>query len=264
MGKIEIAWNSKMKVKERVFFFFLGLFGFVFCTYMFVKGVGKAYSFEEYINLISYSPFILLGFLFMTAVFDWNNSKVKNVLCGILGAFIMLFVLRREAQIWLMSFVAGVALLVIYKMLENVLVTITTFFLSALLLVPVLFRMFDYFFYSGSFVPYLTLVVYILIYRFLGFNFNKWILKKFGNTYASDFYNEKHFKNLLSLIYTVIFVIINISLYSFSLEDVGFNLINNSFLTSLAIVQLDWKNILVFINDTENKRSVGEKNETKI
>lgn len=253
MNKIKIAWNPQTKGKERLILFGIGFFMFVFCSYRFVNSINQMNNFEEYITLAAYLPFVLIGFLLMTIIFDWNNIKVKFILCGILGAFLMLVVLKREAQIGLILFATSVASLIIYKMLENILVTITTFFLSALICLPVLFMILGLIINNGILVVYIALTVYVFIYKIIGLKVNKWVLNHFIKTCEHEYYNAKHFKNLLSLIYITIFFGLNLGVYAYGLDDVWFNLINNAFLTAITIIQLNWKNIFIFTNNVEQQ-----------
>lgn len=95
--------------------------------------------------------------------------------------------------------------------------------------------------------------LFIVVYRILGKIINQWFIDKMlGAEEESKTYDDEQLKNQILLIYMLIFVCLNVWLYQEKIDSETWNLINNSFLTGLAIIQIDWKKIVFYFSKTSN------------
>lgn len=60
----------------------------------------------------------------------------------------------------------------------------------------------------------------------------------------------------------LIFVCLNVWLYREQIDGETWNLINNSFLTGLAIIQIDWNKIVFYFGKDSNENIVDEEDKT--
>ena len=96
-------------------------------------------------------------------------------------------------------------------------------------------------------VLYVLFSLFIVFYRILGKTINQWfIAKMIGFEEESKTYDSEQLKNQILFMYMVVFVCLNIWLYQEQIDSETWNLINNSFLTGLAIIQIDWNKIIFY------------------
>lgn len=153
----------------------------------------------------------------------------------------------------ILLFIISFAALVVYLIFENVFITIFSFIVCVFISLYLILRLFLFIathipamsLLNGFLGIYIATVVSLILYKVIALKLNKFLLKFFGNKEAHDLYDEKHLKNLLNVIYLFAFIIINILYYSILIDDIWFNYINNTFLTLLVIINVDWENILL-------------------
>lgn len=94
-------------------------------------------------------------------------------------------------------------------------------------------------------VVYSMSSLYIVVYRAIGKKLNHWFIANvMGFKKESETYDDAQLKNQILLIYMVTFVLINLWVYLGKMDEHSWNLINNSFLTGLAIIQIDWNKLI--------------------
>lgn len=76
----------------------------------------------------------------------------------------------------------------------------------------------------------------------------------------SKTYDSEQLKNQILFMYMVVFVCLNIWLYQEQIDSETWNLINNSFLTGLAIIQIDWNKIMFYFK--KHSVNIVDKEET--
>ncbi len=252
-----ISWNKNLNAKTRVIFFIVNLGIFILS----IIGINYWSEIDDLAlkyTIISISSILNpFSFLFMLSILDWKNKKVKVILYIILGiilgALSMLLIYNNNIRIATLVFMVSMGAFIIYKIFENVFVTIFSFlfFVSMSFLLILKFLIFitphvpKMSQINGFLWVYISTVVSLILYKVIALKLNQFLLKFFGNKEAHDLYDEKHLKNLLNVMYLFAFIIINICYYSVLIDDIWFNYINNTFLTLLAIINVDWENILL-------------------
>ena len=110
-------------------------------------------------------------------------------------------------------------------------------------------------------VLYVLFSLFIVFYRILGKTINQWfIAKMMGFEEESKTYDSEQLKNQILFMYMVVFVCLNIWLYQEQIDSETWNLINNSFLTGLAIIQIDWNKIIFYFK--KHSVNIVDKEET--
>ena len=110
-------------------------------------------------------------------------------------------------------------------------------------------------------VLYVLFSLFIVFYRILGKTINQWfIAKMMGFEEESKTYDSEQLKNQILFMYMVVFVCLNIWLYKEQIDSETWNLINNSFLTGLAIIQIDWNKIIFYFK--KHSVNIVDKEET--
>lgn len=110
-------------------------------------------------------------------------------------------------------------------------------------------------------VLYVLFSLFIVFYRILGKTINQlFIAKMMGFEEESKTYDSEQLKNQILFMYMVVFVCLNIWLYQEQIDSETWNLINNSFLTGLAIIQIDWNKIIFYFK--KHSVNIVDKEET--
>lgn len=88
------------------------------------------------------------------------------------------------------------------------------------------------------------------------------IYEKLATTFAIEKKGEERWyeqlKNQILLIYMVTFVFLNVWLFQETIDTDIWNLINNSFLTGLAIIQIKWNKIVFYFRNNSEDNAVDE------
>lgn len=253
----KIPWNNNIKTRSRILIF-------IVCSILLIGAIlWSKYLFalnnftETRWSIILCSIIIPFSFIFILSLLDWKNKLVKNILLLVLGIIIgslsVAVIVQSSIRIMTIIFIISMICFFIYRILENVFLTIFTFIFSFFLSMSIILYLVVFLsqkasvfiFLDSAFGIYLAAILSVVIYKCIGRRINVILLNFFGNNNASNNYDENHFKNLLNLIYLILFIIINSSFYLGKINDIYFNLINNTYLTLLAIININWSNILI-------------------
>ena len=79
-----------------------------------------------------------------------------------------------------------------------------------------------------------------------------------GYKEESKTYDDEQLKNQILLIYMVTFIFLNVWLFRETIDTDIWNLINNSFLTGLAIIQIKWNKIVFYFRNNSEDNAVDE------
>ena len=101
--------------------------------------------------------------------------------------------------------------------------------------------------------------LFIVVYRIFGRIINQWFIDKMlGYKEESKTYDDEQLKNQILLIYMVTFIFLNVWLFRETIDTDIWNLINNSFLTGLAIIQIKWNKIVFYFRNNSEDNAVDE------
>lgn len=198
-------------------------------------------NFNQLANF-AFSPELgALGIVFIAMIFNYKNTKVKNIalvfgVCAIV-AIIFVYALRVAFIFLLLDLIIFVILIFLTDSLVTV-ITLSFYFLPWALLVSVLLNRFSNYSYA---IIYTSVTLCLITYMLFGTKLNKAILRFiFGDDKANG-YNSNILKHNLTIIYIVIFILLNVSGDLYNDKFNIYNLLNNSFLTAVTILSVDWK-----------------------
>lgn len=206
-------------------------------------------SIDSVMNMMFYILFISFGFVLIIINFNFESVIVKML--GTLSAivFFVCFVWVKPLKIGVLLFCGAIIIFFMIMRFKNVFSTIVTMSVTMLFFL-------GFAFIYGNVIKfqfevwhvYILFVLFLIIYTLLGTKINQFFISKvMGFSDEAKNYTREQLTNQITLIYLVLFVILNIFGYKNQIESEMFNLINNSFLTLLTITQINWEKIL-FIN----------------
>lgn len=212
---------------------------------------------EQSFELVAYLTICVLAVLFGTILIMLNfKDKYKPyflmLICGVMVASVVLSPAFRLGIILLILAMVSFLLCMRFK---NVFSTFITLGLSAILfLIITVIVLVLYPGINENLLIYSMLSVFLLSYRVYGTRANQWFIANLGFKKESLKYNDKQLTNQFSFVYLIVYIVLNVFLYLGKTDDTTWNLVNNSFLTGMAIFQVDWKNIVFYYREkTENK-----------
>ena len=174
--------------------------------------------------------------------------------CSLTGFLIAGFIFNESFRFGIILFAGTMFVYFITMRFKNIFSTVVTMSVCAtIFLVLAIFALKLVDENYGILVLYCMFSLFIVVYRILGKIINQWFIDKMlGFEEESKTYDDEQLKNQILLIYMLIFVCLNVWLYQEKIDSETWNLINNSFLTGLAIIQIDWKKIVFYFSKTSN------------
>ena len=180
----------------------------------------------------------------------------------IVGFLIAGFIFNELFRFGIILFVATMVMYFITIRFKNIFSTVVTMSVCAtifLILTIIVFKLIGENY--SMLVLYVLFSLFIVFYRILGKTINQWfIAKMMGFEEESKTYDSEQLKNQILFMYMVVFVCLNIWLYKEQIDSETWNLINNSFLTGLAIIQIDWNKIIFYFK--KHSVNIVDKEET--
>ncbi len=238
--------NSTTSLKFHIITTILGILISIFSFLSFLKLFDdNNKNINYYINLSTLTYFIVLGIVLIIVNFNLNNPKVKVISVLSAGIIIGMAVYNEPLRMGLILLLVGISLFLIMKRFVNIFSTIITFSLSSIVFLIIASILIMYI--NDKYINvlmYIIITVFLIAYRFAGVKMNHFFIKNLiGTNDDAKRYDHKQLENQISLLYLIIFIIFNISNYFIDNAIIA-NVINNSFVTILAIYQIKWDLIL--------------------
>lgn len=212
-------------------------------------------SFENVVYMIVCIETIMFGVILF--LINFENGWRRIISLVIVGFLIAGIIFNEQFRFGIILFVGTMIAYILTMRFKNLFSTITTISFCAtffLILTTVVLKLANGI--NARLLLYFMFSLFIVFYRVLGKRINQWfIARMLGFENESETYDDKQLKNQILLVYMIIFVFLNVSLYQEKIDGETWNLINNSFLTGLAIIQIDWNKIVFYFN----KPSINEK-----
>lgn len=242
-------WNENITRGTRVIFLFLGiLILFVTITY-YNKKTEEYFTYmksENLLILVTLVSFVLLGAVMIVVCFSGILRKVF-IIFYFFPAVIIGILVSKGVRLGVVLFFISLLVYLICSLYKNIVSTFITYFLTlsifAVLAVIIQNTLLANYSESALLLCYITLSVHLLFFRLFGVWLNKRFITFLGFSSEAEKYDDVQLKNQLFFLYFVVFVLLNVCLYIKVVDDTVWNLINNSFLTGLAIIQVDWNKI---------------------
>lgn len=242
-------WNEKIKPKERWIMLVIGMvltIGLSFVYRKFYYSLGNSYN---YVYLADFVVFIALGIESIILTFNLHNKIISSVLFVLLGILLDQILTNNLFRVGSIILIITVIVFMITIIIKNIFSTVITFSMLSLPFMLIITIILNRLKINDYIVIYTGLVLFLLFYKLVGVKVNQVFIGKFMG-FASDAnkYDELQLKSQLNLIYVIVFVVLNINNVFIGDKAIVGNLLNNSFLTCLAVIQIDWKKVFGVID----------------
>ena len=212
----------------------------------------EGFSYENIAYMIVCIEVIMFGIVL--GLINFEDNLHRKLVLVITGFLIAGFIFNESFRFGIILFMGTMFAFFITMRFKNIFSTVVTMSVCAtifLVLTIFVLKLVDE--NNGILVLYCMFSLFIVIYRIFGKIINQWFIDKMlGFEEESKTYDDEQLKNQILLIYMLIFVCLNVWLYQEKIDSETWNLINNSFLTGLAIIQIDWKKIVFYFSKTSN------------
>lgn len=222
----------------------------------------EGFSYENIAYMVVCIEAIMFGIAL--GLINFEDGLLGKLMLVIVGFLIAGFIFNESFRFGIILFVGTMLVYFITIRFKNIFSTVVTMSVCAtifLILTIIVFKLIGE--NCGMLVLYGMFSLFIVVYRILGKMINQWfIAKMLGFEEESKTYDDAQLKNQILLIYMLIFVCLNVWLYREQIDGETWNLINNSFLTGLAIIQIDWNKIVFYFGKDSNENIVDEEDKT--
>lgn len=221
------------------------------------------YYYDHYMEKITIHTFevlalLALGISFGAALILINFTKKINVCIGLILVGVAIErVLVDEKMRWgigVLFFTYFLALL--FLSFINVLSTIITYICTLYIFLIVSILMTKCVpTIPQTLVLYVALSLHLLIYSICGVKINRWYIGFMGFPVKAEEYDYEQLKNQILLLYLLLFVYLNVMLYIGKMNEEICSLMNNIFLTGVAIIQINWMTVYKFSKHKEEENN---------
>ena len=236
------------------------MLGIVFYLYWYDQNIDM--SIEAIAYMIVGIEAVTFGFFLW--LINFEDGWIIKIVIAVIGFIIAGVLFNEQFRLGAGLFAGIMALYVFIMRFKNVFSTIVTisvtmsiFLLLTLWIVKLCIGK------NGVLLLYSMFSLFVVFYRLLGVRINRFFISEIlGAKEESKTYDAEQLKNQILFMYIIIFVILNVSIYLGKIDDKIWNLINNSFLTGLAIIQIDWNKIVFYFSQSTNEKKKSEDEST--
>lgn len=218
----------------------------------------EEFSYENIAYMVVCIETIMFGIVL--ELINFEDGLFGKLVLVIVGFLIAGFVFNESFRFGLFLFAGTMLVYFITMRFKNIFSTVVTMSVCAtifLILTIIVLKLVGE--KCGMLALYGMFSLFIVVYRIFGKIINQWfIAKMLGFKDEGKAYDDEQLKNQILLMYMLIFVCLNVWLYQEQIDAETWNLINNSFLTGLAIIQIDWNKIVFYFSKCSNKNIVDE------
>lgn len=251
--------------KFHVFFIFLGIISIVIGAILYCSTYKKFlnnFTYENILYMSFYLVILLLGIVLVLGLINFNNKTKIKIITLIIVFLIYAFIFSKLFRFGIILSLLNIVFFIVVMRFKNIFsTTITMLFCAIVFFISIKFilKVININIVNINLLIYVMFSLFIVIYRLIGKCINQFfIFKILGFEEESKAYDNEQLKNQILFVYMFLFILLNIWLYQNVINDKIWNLVNNSFLTGLTIIQIDWNKILNYFNNElkniENKR----------
>lgn len=246
----EQSWIRDMSKKWHIIILLLGFSLVIFSHILFDK---KFFLLNENNKFLFLSGMFFFGLSLVAINFNLRNKCIQIILIILL---IILCLLNDRMKVFFpFFFVLILSCMIMYEFWE-IYITFMTFMFYSMIAIPIFsaileiapnyFHSFDKYAYG---IIYGIITFELILYLPIGYFGGKIINKIFGDSIERGKYSYHLFTNIVTLIYIIIFVMMNLYGYLYIDGIMGkvYSIFNNSFLTIVTITQISGKEI--FLNN---------------
>lgn len=259
----DMVLNKNQSKKFHIISILIGIILVVVGTIIYsllYRNNSEVFSYENIAYMVVCIEVIMFGIVL--GLINFEDGLLGKLMLVIVGFLIAGFIFNELFRFGIILFVATMVMYFITIRFKNIFSTVVTMSVCAtifLILTIIVFKLIGENY--SMLVLYVLFSLFIVFYRILGKTINQWfIAKMMGFEEESKTYDSEQLKNQILFMYMVVFVCLNIWLYKEQIESETWNLINNSFLTGLAIIQIDWNKIIFYFK--KHSVNIVDKEET--
>lgn len=206
-------------------------------------------SFVSFVTLGSFIVFIILGLAFILLALNLSNSFVKYTIILLLGGFIREIFQSKLLQTGSILLIIILLFYIVVLFTKNIFSTIISFSLFVYISVILISKLIEIFPQIANTIGYVVIVVSLVSYKLSGTKINRFIIGKImGFGLEAEQYDKVQLKEQLNFIYLLVFILLNITNMFYGYTTGIANWINNSFLTGIAIININWEKIFWFLD----------------
>lgn len=244
MSKI---WNSNMSKKTRVIFVTIGLVIILISSIAFFYTYRPNLDLDGYMGLSICSVFFALGLELNILVFNIENKYIRSMLLVCLGGIIVAIYYNEYIRTGSVLLLFSIMIFIIIAFIKNIfstLVTFTVLSIPFLICLEILLKKYPLY---GNAIFYLILVMFFIFYRMIGVKANKFFIGRcMGFNNEAQRYDLMQLKEQINFIYVFVFILMNIENWFFNNNITVATILNNAFVTGVAITNINWGRIFWF------------------
>lgn len=231
--------------------------GTIIYSLLYKNKVGE-FSYDNIVIMIVFIEVIVFGIVLLLINFEGKlYSKIGFLIAGFLIAGFIFNKPFRFGTILAMGTMAAYLIIMRFKNIFSTVVTMTVCATIFLVITLFVLKVVDE--NDETLAVYGMFSLFIVVYRIFGRIINQWFIDKMlGYKEESKTYDDEQLKNQILLIYMVTFIFLNAWLFRETIDTDIWNLINNSFLTGLAIIQIKWNKIVFYFRNNSEDNAVDE------
>lgn len=259
----DMVLNKNQSKKFHIISILIGIIFVVVGTIIYsllYRNNSEGFYYENIVYMVVCIEIIMFGLVL--GLINFENALLGKLMLVIVGFLIAGFIFNESFRFGIILFAGTMVAYFITIRFKNIFSTVVTMSVCAtifLMLTIIVLKLIGENY--SMLVLYVLFSLFIVFYRILGKTINQlFIAKMMGFEEESKTYDSEQLKNQILFMYMVVFVCLNIWLYQEQIDSETWNLINNSFLTGLAIIQIDWNKIIFYFK--KHSVNIVDKEET--
>ena len=243
---INTIFKPISKIK-RMILFILGISLISLSIFLFNYAINKPLSDFDNLFKILISPELgVVGMILILTNFNTKNIRFKVGLGIIVAIIVGALIFSSSFRIATLVLVLDIIIFIVITFLAKSFVTVITLSVYSviwLIIAEALLIKIPSYYYV---ITYSCITLCLITYLCFGTKINNLFIRNMWCREKSEPYNYLDLKENLTVIYIIIFVLLNVSTALYN-DKLGFyNLINNSFITAITITQINWSKIFNF------------------
>ncbi|WP_127591183.1 hypothetical protein [Paenibacillus lautus] len=191
---------------------------------------------------------ILLGLVMIFAHLNYKLKINQFLVIMLLGILLGVSIFSNTAKIFLITLVVDALIVFIvviffklYSTITTLIVTSFAYLILVLLISSLISRFYQELQFNVSGLFYIIVTVFLIIYRIIGVKVNRSYITIMGQKNIKEEYTSELLISHMNLIYIAIFILINTTGLIYKTGEYNFfNVLNNCFITALALNQIKW------------------------
>lgn len=251
--------NKKLGMLFHVCSITIGIFLIIVFAGFYTNFYNKTnYYSENLIDLYSSMIFciegIVVGMILIIINFNFENPIIPKMFWGFCGIVIGSIIWNRTIRFGVILFIVMLIIIFLTFRFKNVFSTVCTMLIVSFGFILIGAAIIQYTnIKNENLVLYVLITLCFIVYRKYGVKINKCFIKHLlGYAHEAELYDVEQLVTQVTFIYLILFICLNVQTYNMEISENTATLINNSFLTGLTIMQIDWNKIVFYFQKKTN------------